>query len=130
MNDARGFIQWLIDNGRETEGSIMPLYAAWRDRPVSEETARLVPAGRSAKCCIDHRYVIAKTDKTFTLYELRHNAAGGRAVVIALYADEVALVSDLINHSIRQTKVASIGELVAETQRLAMQCDAALAEFQ
>ncbi|OJH81732.1 hypothetical protein ASJ78_04876 [Serratia marcescens] len=51
-------------------------------------------------------------------------------MVMALYADEVALVSDLINHSIRQTKVASIGELVAETQRLAMQCDAALSEFQ
>lgn len=130
MKGARDFAQWLIDNGREQPETILPLYTEWRDLPVSTEAGRFAQYQTEFQFNIDGRYVIRKGKKDFTLYELK--SAYGKEptmVVLAIYANEAELVSDLINHSIRRTGVMTVIALIDESQRLGELCAVAFEHF-
>ncbi|WP_447880020.1 DUF5405 family protein [Serratia fonticola] len=70
---------------------------------------------------VDDRYLITRKDRMFTLHEIKHGVKESTAV-IALYADPLELVNDLVNHSLRRNKAKNIAGLIEETKRLAMQC--------
>lgn len=70
---------------------------------------------------VDNRYLVTLRDKAYTLHEIRQGEREN-VVVIALYANPLELVSDLINHSLRRNKAKNIAGLIEETKRLAMQC--------
>lgn len=130
MKGARDFAQWLIDNGREQPETILPLYTEWRDLPVSTEAGRFAQYQTEFQCSIDNRYVIRKGKKDFTLYELKPAYDKGPVMeVLAIYANEAELVSDLINHSIRRTGVITVTALIDESQRLGELCAVAFEQF-